>query len=278
VEVDPARLARVEEAIRQFEQLRRKYGETPEAILAHREQVAGELATLSGSDDRLAKLEAERDQAVAALSADAAALTKKRRRAAKKLAREAVAAIQGLALADARFEVALVPVDPPDGLPCGPAGAETVELVFSANPGEPLQPLRKVASGGELSRIFLALKNVLRKGDEGMVLVFDEVDAGIGGAVAEKVGEGLAQLASAHQVLCITHLPQIASHGIRHFQVQKEVAAGRTATGVRALGDAQRVDEIARMAGGETIDPATRRHAKALLEAASGKKRAPLRG
>jgi DNA repair protein RecN (Recombination protein N) len=278
VEADPARLGRVEEAIRQFEQLRRKYGETPEAILEHREEVASELATLSGSDDRLAKLEAEREQAVAAVSADAATLTKKRRKAAKKLEREALAAIRVLALGDARFEVALLPAEPPAGLPCGPGGAETVEILFSANPGEALHPLRKVASGGELSRIFLALKNVLRRGDAGMVLVFDEVDAGIGGAVAEKVGEGLADLAGSHQVLCITHLPQIASHGSRHFQVQKGVAEGRTATDVTVLSEKQRVDEIARMAGGETIDPATRRHARALLAAAGAKRRDPGRG
>jgi len=154
-------------------------------------------------------------------------------------------------------------------LPCGPRGAEEPEILFSANPGEAARPLRRVASGGELSRVFLALKNVLRRTGAGMVLVFDEVDAGIGGAVADRVGRALAELASEHQVLCITHLPQIAARASHHFRVRKTSRGGRTVTEVIALAPEARVEEIARMAGGETVTDATRRHAEALLREAS---------
>ncbi|MDX1650836.1 MAG: DNA repair protein RecN, partial [Myxococcota bacterium] len=178
----------------------------------------------------------------------------------------------GLALEGARFEVALPPAPPAEGAPCGLHGAETPEFRFSANPGEALQPLRRVASGGELSRLFLALKNVLRRAGEGMVLVFDEVDAGIGGGVAERVGSLLASLAAHHQVLCITHLPQIAVHADRHFRVAKARRGGRTVTTVEPLDEAARVEEIARMAGGTEVREATRRHARALREAARKQK------
>jgi DNA repair protein RecN (Recombination protein N) len=176
------------------------------------------------------------------------------------------AASELAALASARFDVVLSPVA--DGL--GTAGAETCEFSFSANAGEGLRPLRAVASGGELSRVFLALKNTLRRAGAGMVIVFDEVDAGVGGAVAERVGATLASLAAHHQVLCITHLPQIAAHAATHFAVRKQERAGRTLTAVEPLGAAERIDEIARMAGGEKITEATRRHARALLQAARG--------
>jgi DNA repair protein RecN (Recombination protein N) len=154
-----------------------------------------------------------------------------------------------------------------DGLPCGPGGAEAPQLLFRANPGEPALPLRRVASGGELSRVFLAVKNVLRKADAGLVLVFDEVDAGVGGAVAERVGRSLAELAEQHQVLCITHLPQIAALADTHFRVRKRAAGGRTSARVERLEGDARVDEIARMAGGARVGEATRRHARELLGA-----------
>jgi DNA repair protein RecN (Recombination protein N) len=213
------------------------------------------------------KLEAERAAAGEALAKEVRRLSAGRARAARALAAEAERAIRELALPAARFEVALEPAAPGDA-GFAASGAECAEFLFSANAGEAPRPLRAVASGGELSRVFLALKNTLRRADGGLVLVFDEVDAGIGGAVAERVGATLASLAEHHQVLCITHLPQIAAHATEHFAVRKRERGGRTVTQVERLGAAERVDEIARMAGGERVTDATRKHARALLQAA----------
>ena len=271
-ESDPARLAELDGRLRDLERVRRKYGGSLEAAIARRDSIAGELATLAGSDDRLRKLESERAAEHAGVARAAARLSRERERAARALGEAASAALQELALEQARFAVELLPVEPPAGLPCGASGAETAEFRFVANPGEPLRPLRSVVSGGELSRVFLALKEVLRVAGAGRVLVFDEVDAGIGGAVAERVGARLAALASRHQVLCITHLPQIAAYAERHFRVEKESAGGRTRTGVGVLDEAGRVAEIARMAGGAQVGAATRDHARALLSEARGKR------
>jgi len=266
IDVDPEQLGVLDERIRALDKLRRKYGRSAEEIVAQRERAAGELAALAGSDDRMHKLESERAAAEQALVREVSKLSAGRAKAAKGLAKDAQRAIRELALPTARFEVALAPVA--DGF--GASGAETTEFLFSANTGEALRPLRAVASGGELSRVFLALKNTLRRGAAGMLLVFDEVDAGVGGAVAERVGSTLASLAGHHQVLCITHLPQIAVHAAAHYAVRKRESNGRTLTSVEQLSAAQRVDEIARMAGGEKVTEATRRHARALLQAARG--------
>lgn len=268
VETDPGRLATVEEQIEVFERLRRKYGATVEDILAFRDRAATELLALGSSDERMGKLEAEQRAEHDKLAKRAAKLSRGRRKAAKALAVAAQAGARTLAMASAEVEIALIPVEPEPGLPCGPTGAETAEILFSSNPGETPRPLRKVASGGELSRIFLALKNVLRAETAGMVLVFDEVDAGIGGAVAERVGGVLSSLAADHQVLCITHLPQIAAQPARHFRVVKRQVGGRTVTGVEPLDEQGRVEEIARMAGGELPGAETREHARSLLDRA----------
>ncbi len=263
---DPARLGALEERLALLERLCRKYGPGEEDVLAFREQAAHELEALAGAESREGALADERVRAVAELAARMAALSKLRKKAARTLAAALEAALQPL-MEGARIEVALEPVSPPDGLPCGPGGAEAAELRFAASAGELARPLRRVASGGELSRVFLALKNVLRRGAPGMVLVFDEVDAGIGGRVADRVGRALAELAGTHQVLCITHLPQIAARGATQFRVEKEDQGGRAVTRVRRLDAAARVEEIARMAGGETVSEATRRHARELLKA-----------
>ncbi len=270
IDADPARLAFVEERIEGLERLKRKYGARVEDILAFREQAALELAALGSSDERMGKLESEQAALHDKLAKRAAKLSRARRKAAKALAEAAETGVRELALAQARVEVALAPVPPEPGVPCGPSGAESAEILFSANEGEAPRPLRKVASGGELSRIFLALKNVLRETTQGMVLVFDEVDAGIGGAVAERVGGVLASLAREHQVLCITHLPQIAAQPASHFRVAKGQAGGRTVSRVEALDDEGRVEEVARMAGGEAPGDETREHARSLLKGAQG--------
>ena len=273
---DPARLAELDARLREIERVKRKYGGSIEAALARRAAVEAELGLLTGSDERLAKLESERASERERLERQAAELTRERTRAALALGSAAAAAMHELALPQARFEVALVPAPVPEGLPCGAAGAEGGEFRFGANVGEPLRALRSVVSGGELSRVFLALRDVLRGAGAGRVLVFDEVDAGIGGAVAEHVGVRLAALSTRHQILCITHLPQIAAHADRHFRVEKRVQAGRTRTAVSQLDPDGRVEEIARMAGGAKVGAATLEHARALLDAARGR-RAPRR-
>lgn len=273
VKADPARAGAVEERLAVLEKLRRKYGSDEAEILAFRERIGGELAELAGGDERLLGIGRERRAARDALADTAARLSAARRRGAAVLASALEVALAALAMPGARFEIVLEPWQPAAGeadLPAGPRGAEEPEILFSANAGEPPRPLRRVASGGELSRVFLALKNVLRRAGAGMVLVFDEVDAGIGGAVADRVGRVLAELAAEHQVLCITHLPQIAARATRHFRVCKAEHGGRAVTQVVALAGSERVDEIARMAGGETVTDATRRHAEALLRAAAG--------
>ncbi|HEX2485497.1 MAG TPA: DNA repair protein RecN [Myxococcota bacterium] len=264
IEGDPARLAALEERLRALEKLQKKYGASEVEILAFRERAAGELSALGDADARLGKLAGEREAEVAGLARDARALSAAREKAARALEREVEPELAQLAMPGARLRVALEPAPAPDGLPCGAAGAESPELLFSANRGLDPRPLRRVASGGELSRVFLALKNALRRADPGAALVFDEVDAGIGGGVADRVGAVLAQLAEHHQVLCITHLPQIAARGDHHLVVRK---AGGSVS-VAAVAGKERVEEVARMAGGEKVVDATRRHARALLDAA----------
>jgi DNA repair protein RecN (Recombination protein N) len=248
--------------------LQRKYGKSEQQIAAFRERAASELAALEGADARIDALAARREQIAGQLSEAVDELTRGRVAAARKLGGRVAGSLAGLGMPDARFEVALTPLDPPAGLVCGPGGVERAEFLFAGNAGDAPRPLQRVVSGGELSRIFLALRNALRrKSGPGMVLVFDEVDAGIGGRAAERVGRALAELARHHQVLCITHLPQIAAFGDVHFRVQKHQRRGRTSAEIERVEGELRIDEIARMAGGRAVTAATRRHAAELLGA-----------
>jgi DNA repair protein RecN (Recombination protein N) len=273
IEDDEGRLVQLESRLSQLESLRRKYGATEEEVLAFRERTASELAAVAGAEERIAELGRLRAEGVERLVASSTRLSAGRTLAAERLAGCLEAALVELGMPGARIEVALHPVAPPASLPCGVGGAELAEFRFSASAGEAPRPLRRVASGGELSRVFLALKNVLRRTSTGMVLVFDEVDAGIGGRAADRMGGVLSELASEHQVLCITHLPQIAARGSTHFRVAKRVRAGRSCVEVEQISDAARVEEIARMAGGEMISETTRLHARELLAAAQRTKR-----
>lgn len=270
LEADPARLGAIEERLALLERLGRKYGPGEAEVLVFRDAAAAELEGLGSAESREEALAQEHGQIAAALVEHAAALSAARSEAARRLGAAIDAALQPL-VAGARVEVALEPLAAPEGAPCGPSGAEAAELRFAASPGEAARPLRRVASGGELSRVFLAIKNVLRGGAQGMVLVFDEVDTGIGGRIADRVGRTLAELATEHQVLCITHLPQIAACGSTHIRVEKDERDGRPVTRVCALDAAVRVEEIARMAGGETVSEATRRHARELLGTRAGR-------
>jgi DNA repair protein RecN (Recombination protein N) len=267
IEADPARLARVEERLALLERLQRKYGRGEDALRATRERLAAELAGIEGADERTEALMAQREQQARAVRDAAGKLSGARAGAARRLVKEVEATLADLSMPGARLAVALDPMTPQDGMPCGSTGLEVPEFRFAANPGEPLRPLRRVASGGELSRVFLALKSALRRAGLGVVLVFDEVDAGIGGRAAERVGRALAELAAHHQVLCITHLPQIAALADVHFKVEKHQSRGRTRTLVERVEGDDRVEEIARMAGGESVTDATREHARALLGA-----------
>jgi DNA repair protein RecN (Recombination protein N) len=269
IEADPARLAALDERLAQIEALQRKYGGSIEEVLRFRCAAATELEQLEGASERAQAIGELRARQLEQLAADAKRLSKGRRKASKRLGAAVESALRELAMPQARFEMALEPVAAPEGAPCGPGGFETPEFRFSASASGELLPLRRVASGGELSRIFLAIKSAVREADAGMVLVFDEVDAGIGGRTADRVGRCLAELAGRHQVLCITHLPQIAAYASAHFRVEKVELHGRPSARLLRVEGAERVEEIARMAGGAEVGESTRRHARELIRARS---------
>ncbi|MBW2493542.1 MAG: DNA repair protein RecN, partial [Deltaproteobacteria bacterium] len=269
IEADPARLGTLDERLAQIEGLQRKYGGSIEAVLDFRNEAAAELERLEGASERAQAIDALRVEQAKQLEADAKRLSKGRRKAGKRLGAAVETALRELAMPQARFEVALEPAAAAAGAPCGPGGFESPEFRFSASAAGELLPLRRVASGGELSRTFLAIKSAIREADAGMVLVFDEVDAGIGGRTADRVGRSLAELAGRHQVLCITHLPQIAAYASAHFRVEKCEVGGRPSARLLRVEGADRVEEIARMAGGEEVKETTRRHARELIRSRS---------
>ena len=270
---DPERLEQIDARLDAIVKLKRKYGDSVAAILAHRQEVATALDRITRHDAIAEEMERTVAEAAAAAGAEAAALSQARTRGAERLERLIQKEIRGLGMEHGRFRVALRRepaavgelAGGPDGWRVGPRGAESAELLLSANPGEDLRPLAKVVSGGELSRVMLAAKTVLAAADDVPVLVFDEVDAGIGGRVADVVGQKLAASAAGRQVLCVTHLAPIAAYAGQHLLVEKRVARGATRTSVTLLPAAARVDELARMLGGERVTEASRRHARELL-------------
>ena len=270
---DPERLEQIDARLDAIARLKRKYGESVAAILAHRQDAAAALDRIIRHDAIAEETERAVADAAAAAGREAAALSEQRTRGAERLERLVQKEIRGLGMEHGRFRVALRrdAAGPDDlgsgaeGYRVGPRGAETAELLLSANPGEDLRPLAKVVSGGELSRVMLAAKTVLAAADDVPVLVFDEVDAGIGGRVADVVGQKLRATAAGRQVLCVTHLAPIAAYASHHLLVQKHVARGATRTSVTALRATARVDELARMLGGERVTDTSRRHARELL-------------
>ncbi len=270
---DPERLEQIDARLDAIVKLKRKYGDSVAAILAHRQEAAAALDRITRHDAIAEEMERAVAGAAAAAGTEAAALTQARTRGAERLERLIQKEIRGLGMEHGRFRVALrrepAAVDElgsgTEGWRVGPRGAETAELLLSANPGEELRPLAKVVSGGELSRVMLAAKTVLAAADDVPVLVFDEVDAGIGGRVADVVGQKLSASAVGRQVLCVTHLGPIAAYAGHHLLVDKRVARGATRTTVTTLQGAARVDELARMLGGERVTDASRRHARELL-------------
>jgi DNA repair protein RecN (Recombination protein N) len=260
---EPGRLEWVSERLDALERLKRKHGGTIEAVLAHAETCRAEIERLSNSAEIAAALERRLAAATAERAAAAEELGAGRHTAAGRLSERVAAELAELAMEGARLEVALDPH--PDGF--GPLGAETVEFMVTTNPGMPSSPLKEAASGGELSRIMLALIG-LASDAAGRSLVFDEVDAGIGGNTARAVGERLRRLARAQQVICITHLPQVASLADTHFTIEKDSSDGEARATVERVAGDELVAEIVRMLGGDRGDSAASRHARELLEAA----------
>jgi DNA repair protein RecN (Recombination protein N) len=260
---DPGRLAAVEERLEALDRLQRKHGGSVESVLAHAERCRAEIARLENAEERGVEAEAALAEAEAGRAKLGAKLSKSRAKAAPSLERAVAKELELLAMPGARLEVVLEPHA--DGF--GPGGAEAVELRLAPNPGMAPAPLRDAASGGELSRVMLALSG-LGEGAGVGTLVFDEIDAGVGGQTARAVGERLRALGEGRQVLCITHLPQVASLAGTHFTLEKDVSGERASAGVRRLDGEEVVEEIRRMLGGERSDDAATRHARELLAAA----------
>jgi DNA repair protein RecN (Recombination protein N) len=263
IEAEPGRLETVEERLDVLDRLKRKHGGSIESVLAHAEQCRAEIERIEGAGERTEELEAELAAAARVRTDLGGQLSEVRAKAARRLEKRVAKELDQLAMSGAKLEIGLEPH--PDGF--GPLGQERVIFRVATNPGMPVSPLRDAASGGELSRVMLALAGQGARGGAA-TYVFDEIDAGIGGNTARAVGERLRALGSERQVLCITHLPQVASIAETHFRIEKSIGGGQaTATVERVAGD-ELVAEIVRMLGGSDGDEAAGRHARELLEAA----------
>jgi DNA repair protein RecN (Recombination protein N) len=265
VEFNPDRLEQVQDRVDLLRRLKKKYGETIEEVLAYRDQIGSELHALTHSEERIAALEAELGRQGAAMDQLARELAAARQAAASEFEGRLVAELRDLSMEHTRFEVRIEPPVPVAELSSGGLSAwlGRVEFLISPNPGEPVRPLVRIASGGEMSRIMLALKSAMAGVSAVPTLIFDEIDVGVGGRTAEVLGEKMAALSRTAQVLCVTHLPQIAGFASRHFQVRKRIAGDRTWVEVSAVEETDRVNELARMLGGKEETAA--RHARELL-------------
>jgi len=263
IDAEPGRLEQVSERLAALDRLKRKHGGTVDSVLAHGERCREEIARLENAAEVAEELERARGEAEGRRAQLAERLTAGRRAAAGELSRRVADELAELAMEGATLEVALEPHE----AGFGPGGAEAVELRLATNPGMPVAALKEAASGGELSRVMLALTG-LDGGEGARTLVFDEIDAGIGGSTARAVGERLRELATGRQVICITHLPQVASHAGTHFRIAKSTTGEATVATVERVGGDELVAEIVRMLGGERDDEVASRHARELLEAA----------
>jgi DNA repair protein RecN (Recombination protein N) len=268
IDASPERLAEVEDRLALLDRLKRKYGKTVDEVIAYGEDVARKLNELENREDLVRDLKKQLTAAAATYLAAAQTVSKRRYSAARELQKLVETEINQLAM-KAQFRIEVSGSDEPATWTA--AGFDGVAYMISPNPGEPLKPVEQIASGGELSRVMLALKATIEagkksKGGTQRTLVFDEIDTGIGGRAAEAVGKKLKSLARANQVLCITHLPQIASFADHHYLIEKRETAGRTKTLVRALTAAEQTEEIARMLSGEKLTETSRQHAEQLLK------------
>ncbi|HNZ18637.1 MAG TPA: DNA repair protein RecN [Candidatus Hydrogenedentes bacterium] len=258
IEFDPQELEDINARLTLISALKRKYGESIAAVLAYGERAREEVAAFEQRDERLAQLKRQRGALFEEGRRLAGELSEQRKKAARALDKQIAAALAELGMKGGRFETRFE---------CGElcaTGIDRVEFLLAANPGEPLKPLRHVASGGEISRVMLALKSVFAKADTIPTLIFDEIDAGVGGAVANKVAAKLAELAGSHQTICISHLPQIAAAAQTHFHVAKETQKKRTVTSVARIADEDRVRELARLLDG-SVSAVSIEHARSLL-------------
>jgi DNA repair protein RecN (Recombination protein N) len=261
VELDPNRLGWIEQRLSDIHTVARKHRLSPPELPALSERLRQELEQLDNSTQKQAKLEQDLEAAWQRYSGCAAVLSGRRAEAATQLSARVSEAMAGLGMPGGRFELLLEEQRNPSA-----GGLEAVELLVSANPGQPLRPLSKVASGGELSRISLAIQVITAHSARIPTLVFDEVDTGIGGGIAEVVGQQLRALGADRQVLCVTHLPQVAAHAHHHLQIRKQTSKKSTRTEVWLLDEEQRVTEIARMLGGLKLTENTMAHAREMIE------------
>ncbi|MBI5928136.1 MAG: DNA repair protein RecN [Chloroflexi bacterium] len=259
IDLSPGRIDEVEIRLQQITSLKRKYGGSIEAVLEFAEKATRELDSITHSEERLAELEIEANEFLHQIGDAAIRLSQRRKEASARLSAEIMTELKDLRMEAARFEVAVEQQEMVDGCYVGDQrfafdtnGIDRVEFMISTNFGEPIMPLAKIASGGETARAMLALKNVLTNADHTPTLIFDEVDQGIGGRLGIVIGEKLWRLTGSHQVLCVTHLAQVASFADTHFKVTKHVSANRTVTNIERLYDSARVEEITQMLGSET--------------------------
>ncbi len=275
IRIDERRLEAVDERLNTLRKLSRKYGGSPEAVLTHLKKVEEELAGIENLEERIAEAETRLAEQHSKLADLGLRLSEKRRKTAKILAGKVERELESLKMSDTRFEISLQKIALTENTPAwlcldggaiSESGIDRAAFMIAPNIGEELKPLANIASGGELSRVVLALKVILAETESVETVIFDEVDAGIGGGVAEIVGRKIAQLAKFHQVICITHLPQIAKFGNHHFQIAKQVSGGRTRTFITPLGEEDRIREIARMLGGVKMTQATLDHAAEMFQ------------
>jgi DNA repair protein RecN (Recombination protein N) len=281
LEFNPSRLEEIEDRLAEISGLKRKYGNDIAEIIKRREKIAEELEKLASNEENMQTLEDDLKQQEKVLSKLGTQLAEKRESAAKNLTRSVEKELKELSMGNVQLGVRFDYPGKPDGfilfrkkkMKATLIGLGTLEFLFSPNPGEELRPLAKIASGGELSRVMLALKSILNDQDTVPVMIFDEVDTGIGGKVAEKVGTKLQKVANTKQVFCITHLPQIAGMAFSHFRVEKEVKGKRTRSTIRQLEHEERVEELARMSSGANITDASLEHAREMLRPGSARRK-----
>ena len=274
IEFDPQRLEDVRERLGAFARLKKKYGGSIDGVLRHRDYLRDQLALVENLDDELSKLQAELEDLRQELSEKGGELSGKREQAAAQFDRALIQNLGELGIKRGKFKVSITHTESPDGLvswdgkrvQAKETGIDAVEFLISTNVGEEPKPLARVASGGEISRIMLAFKSILAGKDAIDTLIFDEIDIGISGRIAHIVGQKLKALAQHHQIICITHLPQIASLADRHFAVEKRVVKGRSETQVKELTFEDRVLEVGKLIGGERVTPTNLQSAREMLE------------